>query len=132
MMRAALLLSASLVALNGAASAQDLREIQARNAAAQAIEDARRDMLASQIELSNANERARTELRLRELDAQRSLRPLTAPPVRPPDEAARRDSELSSSMDRLQRLTQDALEQSNARMRAIRPASQPPGVKPRK
>lgn len=131
MTRLALLLSASLVALSGVASAQDLHGIQARNAAAQAVEDARRDMLASQIEMSNANERARTELRLRDLDDQRSLRPLTAPAAGTLDEAARRDAELSSSMDRLQRLTQDALEQSNVRMRAIRPASQPPGVKPR-
>ena len=131
MLRAALLLSASLLALNGVARAQDLRDIQARNAAAQAMENARRDMLSSQIEMSNANERARTELRLRELDAQRSLSPLTAPPARPLDDTARRDAELSSAMDRLQRLTQDALAQSNARMRAIRPASQPPGAKPK-
>ncbi len=127
MTRAALLFTVSLAALSGVANAQDLRDIQARNAAAQAIEDARRDMLSSQIEASNAQERARTQLILRDLDAQRSgaARVPTAPPARPLDDPARRDAELSTSMDRLERLTQDALAQSNARMRAIRPASAP-------
>jgi len=37
----------------------------------------------------------------------------------------RRDADLTASMDRLERLTQDALARSNARMRAIGPASQP-------
>lgn len=130
MTRAVLLLSVSLAALGVAgARAQDLRDIQSRNAAAHALEDARRDLLSSQIEASNANERARTQTALRDLDAQRagtlSLRPLTAPPARPIDEPARREAELSRSMDRMERLTQDALAQSNARMLAIRPASEP-------
>ncbi|MET3664558.1 hypothetical protein [Caulobacter sp. 1776] len=129
MTRAVLLLSVSLAALSMAsARAQDLRDIQARNAAAHALEDARRDLLSSQIETSNANERARTELRLRDLDAQRtgapSLRSLTVPPARPLDDVARRDADLARSMDRMERLTQDALAQSNARMLAIRPASE--------
>ena len=130
MKRAVLLLSVSLVALGAAgARAQDLRDIQARNAAAHVLEDARRDLLSSQIETSNANERARTEMRLRDLDTQRtgapSLRPLIAPPARPIDEPARREAEFSRSMDRMERLTQDALARSNARMLAIRPASEP-------
>ncbi|KQV58221.1 MULTISPECIES: hypothetical protein [unclassified Caulobacter] len=133
MTRAVLLLSVSLAALGVAgARAQDLRDIQARNAAAHALEDARRDLLSSQIEASNANERARTQTALRDLDAQRAgapnLRPLTAPPARPLDEPARREAELSRSMDRMERLTQDALAQSNARMLAIRPASEPKQV----
>jgi hypothetical protein len=134
MTRAVLLLSASLAALGVAgAHAQDLRGIQARNAAAHALEDTRRDLLSNQIEMSNAQERARTQMTLRDLDTQRSgtLRSLTAPPVRPIDEPARREAELSRSMDRMERLTQDALAQSNARMLAIRPASEPkqPGKK---
>lgn len=127
MMRSVLLLSVGLLALVGSARAQDLREIQARNAAAHALEDTRRDLLSSQIEASNANERAATQTRLRELDAQRatsSLRPLTVPPARPIDDPARRDAPLSASADRLERLTQAMLAESNARMRAIRPASE--------
>lgn len=128
MMRGVLLLSTSLMALGGAAHAQDLRALQARNAAAHALEDARRDLLASQIDASNANERARTETRLRMLDAQRtppSLRPLTVPPARVIDEPGGRDAALSASASQLERLTQAALAESNARMRAIRPASEP-------
>jgi len=136
MTRAVLLLSVSLAALGVAnAHAQDLRDIQARNAAAHALEDARRDLLSNQIEASNANERAQTQAALRDLDAQRAgtpnLRSLTPLPARPLDEPARREAELSRSMDRMERLTQDALAQSNARMLAIRPASEPrqPGKK---
>jgi hypothetical protein len=128
MMRGVLLVSAGLAALSGAVQAQDLRALQARNAAAHALEDVRRDLLASQIEASNANERAGTQLRLRELDAQRappSLRGLTVPPARAVEEPGRRDAELSASAIQLERLTQAALAESNARMRAIRPASEP-------
>lgn len=109
-----------LVVLGGAAQAQvTLREIQARNAAAQAVDDVRRDALAAQIEASNANERARTQVILRDLSDQRTGA------IAPPDEAGRRDAELSASATRMERLTQDALDQSNARMRAIKPASEP-------
>lgn len=128
MTRAALLLSVSLAALGGAglARAQDLRDIQARNAAAHALEDARRDLLSSQIEASNANERARTEMRLRDLSSQRSApsSSLTVPPLRTIEAPGQREAELSASASRLERLTQEALAESNARMRAIRPASQ--------
>ena len=155
MMRGVLLLSASLAALSGGASggaayAQDLRALQARNPPPpppgdpprdqrarplmathpqkRALEDARRDLLAGQIEASNANERAATQLRLRELETQRappSLRGLTVPPPRVVEEQGRRDAELSASAGQLERLTQAALAESNARMRAIRPASEP-------
>lgn len=120
MARTVLLLTVGLVALGGAAQGQTtLRDIQARNAAAQAVDDVRRDALANQIETSNANERARTQVILRDLSDQRNG---TIPPR---DEAARRDAELSASVSRMERLTQDALDQSNARMRAIKPASEP-------
>ena len=59
----AMLVVAGGLALFGSAEAQDLRDIQARNAAAHALEDIRRDALQSQIEASNARERARTTLR---------------------------------------------------------------------
>ncbi|WP_304274263.1 hypothetical protein [Caulobacter segnis] len=129
-MRKALCISFCLAALGASAQAQSLRDIQARNAAAQAVEDVRRDMLASQIESSNAQERARTESLLRGLDQQRAgavlaAPSITAPPVRAVEDPARREVQRSSDMSRLDQLTQDALAQSNARMRAIRPASEP-------
>jgi uncharacterized protein YPO0396 len=120
MTRTVLLLTVGLVALGGAAQAQTtVRDIQIRNANAQAVDDVRRDALAGQIDASNANERAKTQVILRDLNDQRNG---TIPPR---DEAARRDAELSASANRMERLTQDALDQSNARMRAIKPASQP-------
>lgn len=129
-MRKAFCISVCLAAFGGGAQAQSLREIQARNAAAQAVEDVRRDLLASQIEASNAQERARTEGLLRGLDQQRAGAVLTAPsmvvsPPRTLDDPARREAQRSSDMSRMDQLTQDALAQSNARMRAIRPASEP-------
>jgi hypothetical protein len=38
---------------------------------------------------------------------------------------ARREADRAGAMSRIDQLTQDALAQSNARMRAIRPASEP-------
>lgn len=110
------------------AGAQDLRDLQARNAAAHALEDIRRDALQNQIAASNAQERARTQVILRDLNAgvvtgPVVLREATPPPV--DAEAMRRDLDFDASMERLERLTQEALAQSNARMRAIRPASEP-------
>lgn len=120
MTRALLLLTAGLAALGGGAYAQTT--LQDRFMTEHALQDARRDLMASQTELSNAQARADTSLRLRELDAQRAgpnLRPLTT------DEPPRRDSDLSASTQQLERLTDEALAESNARMRAIRPASEP-------
>lgn len=129
-MRTALYISVCLAALGGGASAQSLRDIQARNAAAHALEDVRRDLLSSQIEASNAQERARTESLLRGLEQQRtgavlSAPSMTVPPARPLDDGARREADRASAMSRLDQLTRDALAESNARMRAIRPASEP-------
>jgi hypothetical protein len=124
MTRAVLLLSASLAMLSGAAYAQDLRDLQARNAAAHALEDARRDLLSSQIETPTpTNGRPRSR-------GCASWRPARGPSStgadrsagQPIEEAGRRDAALSAS-DRMERLTQDALAESNTRMRSIRPAS---------
>lgn len=116
--------------MGGSVQAQSLREIEARNAAAHALEDVRRDLLTSQIEASNAQERARTDSLLRGLEQQRANSVLTAPsmtvpPPRPVEDPARREADRANAMSRIDQLTQDALAQSNARMRAIRPASEP-------
>ena len=114
------LLSGSLAVLGGAAYAQTV--LQDRFMTEHALQDARRELSASQTEITNAQTRADTAVRLRGLDAQRtgpSLRPLTT------DEPPRRDTDLSAQTLQLERLTQEALAESNARIRAIRPASEP-------
>lgn len=130
MSRAPHLLCAGLAVLlgGGAAHAQDLREIQARNAAAHALEDARRDVLQSQIAASNAREHAQTRVILRDLNAMLTTGPIVLKDTPPPTTTGNEtqsESDFNASMERLERLTQAALDQSNARMRAIRPASQP-------
>ncbi|ENZ82306.1 MULTISPECIES: hypothetical protein [Caulobacter] len=133
-MRQVLFLTVGLLALTGAwsvAAQNALWDIQARNAAHQAADAARRDQLSTQMEAVAAQERARSQVLLRDLNDQRLAgagQPsgaLTVTPPRPAEEVDRRDADLTASMDRLERLTQDALARSNARMRAIGPASQP-------
>lgn len=117
-----------LIALTEVGHAEDLRDIQTRNAAAHALEDIRRDALQSQIEVSNAQERARTQIILRDLNAGLVTGPVVSPQANAPatvGEIARPEAEFDAAMARLERLTQEALAQSNARMRAIRPASEP-------
>ncbi|WP_454715143.1 hypothetical protein [Caulobacter segnis] len=114
------LLFGSLAVLGGGAYAQTA--LQDRFMTEHALQDARRDLMATQTEIQNAQTRADTTVRLRGLDEQRagpSLRPLTT------DAAPRRDTDLSASTQQLERLTAQALAESNARMRAIRPASEP-------
>lgn len=128
---------ASLIALAsaGVATAQDagfaLRELRAQNAAAQAADTARQDLLATRREIMARQDQARTNLVLRELDTARgqpSAQPpsmagvIVPPPVSiiPPEAP----NSFAVQMDRMERLTQDALAQGNARIRAIRPASE--------
>jgi hypothetical protein len=116
------------LALFGSAEAQDLRDIQARNAAAHALEDVRRDALQSRIEASSAQERARTQVILRDLNAGVETGPIALRGASAPaaiEGGARPEADFDAAMARLERLTQEALALSNARMRAIRPASEP-------
>jgi len=114
------------VAIAGRAGAQTpLDLVRAQNAAAHQAEMAQQEHLAAQREIAARQDQARTALVLRELESARTtplglLRGPTTPPVPPPDMTA--DS-LAAQMDRLERLTQDALAQSTARIRAVRPAS---------
>ncbi|NQE60408.1 hypothetical protein [Caulobacter sp. RHG1] len=128
-MRAALLLSACFLGLGAVAQAQDLRDSR-DPLVAHALQDAQRAQSAREIEASNAQDRARTAVVLRELDAQRAgaptLRPLTDPSTaRMNQDLAQHYAERARSVDQLERLTQDALDESNARIRAIKPASEP-------
>lgn len=125
MTRTFLLLTAGLAALGGAAYSEfawGQTALQDRFMTEHALQDARRALSSSQAEISNAQTRADTAIRLRELEAQRpgpSLRPTPAEPL------PERDTDLTASTLQLERLTQQALDESNARMRAIRPASEP-------
>lgn len=117
---------AVVTAAGGAAAQEDvLRELRAQGAAAQSAEMARQDLLALQREIQAQQDQTRTALVLRELNAARTtppglsapvLAPLTAAPAFSPDS-------ITLQMDRMERLTQDALARSNARIRAVRPAS---------
>ena len=125
MTRTFLLLTAGLATLGGAAYSElawGQNALQDRFMTEHALQDARRAQSASQTEISNAQTRTDTAIRLRGLEAQRaepSLRPA------PTDALTPRDSDLTASSLQLERLTQEALDESNARMRAIRPASEP-------
>lgn len=125
MTRTFLLLTAGLAALSGAAYSEfawGQTALQDRFMAEHALQDAQRSLSASQTEISNAQTRADTAVRLRELEAQRAGPSLRPTPVQPLSE---RDTDLTASTQQLERLTQQALDESNARMRAIRPASEP-------
>ena len=112
----------------GSALAQTpLRDLRAQNAATHEAQSARQDLLASQREITARQDQASTALILRELDNARlsppaadllALRPTT---VIQPDAAA---ASFTAQMDRMERLTQDALARGNMRVRAVRPASQ--------
>ncbi len=116
---------AALAAAGGASAHDTLRELRALNAAQQGAEIARQDALAAQREITARQDQLQTTLVLRELDAARTTPPGSDGPVIPPPApapAAGPDS-LQDQMDRMERLTQDALARSNARVRAVRPAS---------
>jgi hypothetical protein len=122
---------AILTAASGAASQEEvLRELRAQNAAAQSAEIAHQDLLALQREIQARQDQIRTALVLRELDAARTSPPgltgsLTGPLIAPPTVAPEISLDsITLQMDRMERLTQDALARGNARIRAVRPASE--------
>lgn len=113
------------VGLSGPALAQlspaDMGRI---NALEQQQDLARLNALTAQSELRASQDRLRTQQTLGTLNANRAAPPalLPATPLRPPVANPAADS-LGSEMDRLNRATDDLLAQSNARVRAIKPAS---------
>lgn len=128
MRRSVRIVAASLLALagaNGASAQETLRELRALNADAHAAEVARQDLLAVQREIGARQHQARTGLVLRELDSARISPPGVAGlmPALPAPVAPVQIDSFTAQMDRMERLTQDALTRSNARIRAVRPAS---------
>lgn len=114
-----------LVAVQGASAQEALRELRALNTDAHAAEVARQDLLAVQREISARQDQARTGLVLRELDSARLSPPSAAGlmPLPPVSIVPLEPESFTAQMDRMERLTQDALTRSNARIRAVRPAS---------
>ena len=102
----------------------DLRLLNQRAEILQQQDIARQNALAAQREASAAQSRYATQLTLRSLDA--AAHPPTAPSLRPalpvapprgPDPA-----DFTSEAERMDRLTDQRLSESNARLRAITPA----------
>lgn len=118
--------SLAVLAAAGGAMAQDsLRELRALGAAQHGAEIVRQDALAAQREIVARQDQLQTALVLRQLDqartAPRGVGGLNlAPPSPLPDVGA--DS-LQSQLDRMERLTRDALARSTARVLTVRPAS---------
>lgn len=115
---------AALAVASGAAAQDGLRELRALNAVQHSAELARQDALAAQREVMARQDQLQTTLVLRELDTARILPPGSNGLIIPPAAPAHAGPEsLQAQMDRMERLTQDALARSNARVRAVRPAS---------
>lgn len=114
------------LALCASAHAQvDPRDVRDRNAILLQRDIDRQNSLAAQRELSAAQSRYDTQLTLRALD--QSATPPTQPTLRPalPPTPPRGASagDMAADIERMDRLTDQALAAGNARMRAIRPAS---------
>ncbi len=114
------------LALGASAFAQtDQRALRERNEILQQQDIARQNALASQRELSAAQSRYNTQLTLRELN--QAATPPTEPTLRstlpaiPPRGSGADD--MAADIERMDRMTDQALAASNARLRAIKPAS---------
>ena len=123
--RAALGAMMALLAAGGPAIAQvDLRVMREQNQILQQQDIARQNALAAQREASAARGRYEAQLALRPLDStprplsELQLRP-SLPPVPP---RGREASDYAAEAERLDRLTDERLAASNARLRAITPA----------
>lgn len=115
-----------MLALGGSAFAQiDMRALRERNAIYLQQDIARQNALAAQREASAAQNRYAAQLTLRSLDeaATRPAEPTlrSTLPATPPRGPAAGD--MAADIERMERLTDQALAASNARLRAIKPAS---------
>lgn len=118
---------ALLVLAGGANGQDDLRDLRTANAAQQQADIDRQAALAAQREIVARQDQLQTALVLRELGAARASPPALAGPVMPlpaPLPAIEPDS-LQQQIDRMERLTQDALARSQAQVRGVRPDNRP-------
>ncbi|CAN5400137.1 hypothetical protein BH10PSE3_BH10PSE3_12510 [soil metagenome] len=125
MIATAALAAVALCASSAPALAQvDLRVLRQQNEIRQQQDTARQDALAAQRESAAAQSRYNTQLTLRSLDAaarppstEPTLRPTVAPPPRGPS-----PEDMTADAERMDRLTDARLAESNARLRDIAPA----------
>jgi hypothetical protein len=115
-----------VLALGASAFAQaDLRAVRERNVILLQQDIDRQNALAAQRQLSAAQSRYAAQLTLRAMDqpgtslTEPTLRPTLPPP--PPRGSSAED--MAVDIERMERLTDQALAASNARLRAIKPAS---------
>ena len=115
-----------VLALAGAAFAQaDMRAVRERNVIRLQQDIDRQNALAAQRQLSAAQSRYAAQLSLRPLDqtgtslTEPTLRS-TLPPSLPRGSSA---EDMAADIERMERLTDQALAAGNARLRAIKPAS---------
>jgi hypothetical protein len=127
MVRTMIAAAGVVLALGSTASAQvDPRTQRERNAFYLQQDVTRQNALAAQREWSAAQSRYQTQMTLRGLDEAGAPRPTeptlrsTLPPAPPRGPSA---EDMSSDMAAMERLTDQALAASNARLRAIKPAS---------
>jgi hypothetical protein len=125
MIATAALAAVALCASSAPVFAQvDLRLLRQQNEIRQQQDTARQDALAAQRESAAAQSRYDTQLTLRSLDAavrppptEPTLRPTVAPPPRGPS-----PEDMAADAERMDRLTDARLAESNARLRDIAPA----------
>jgi hypothetical protein len=119
----ALTLGASVLGASAFAQA-DLRALRERNAILQQQDIARQNALAAQREQSAAQSRYDTQLTLRALDQAATSPPAELRPALPPTPPRGAGADdMAADIERMDRLTDQALAASNARLRAIKPAS---------
>jgi hypothetical protein len=115
----------ALAVCTSAHAQADLRGVRDRNVILLQQDIARQNALAAQRELSAAQSRYATQLTLRGLD--QSATPPTEPTLRPPlpptPPRGPGVEDMAADIERMDRLTDQALAAGNARMRAIKPAS---------
>ncbi|SFK07234.1 hypothetical protein [Caulobacter sp. UNC279MFTsu5.1] len=123
----AMILAAGLsVALGGSAFAQaDLRALRKRDEILQQQDIARQNALAAQRERSAAESRyaAQSALRTLEASATPPAHPALRPALSPTPPRGTSAEAMAADIARMDRLTDQALAASNARLRAIKPAS---------
>lgn len=125
-------LAAALVVASPASAQADLRVLRQQDEIRQQNEIARQNALAAQRQSAAEQNRYATQLTLRALDA--SANPPTAPTLRPSQPipprgpeaadalAADMTADMAADAARMDRLTDQRLAESNARLRAITPA----------
>lgn len=102
----------------------DLRALSQRNMILQQQDTTRLNALSAQREVQAAQSRYDTQLTLRALDegARRSTEPSLRPALSPIPPRTASAEDIGAELERMDRLTDERLAESNARLRAVTPA----------